>query len=1215
MKTIVEEGKVLDKFEYKMRSEEIKTLIAKGRYSDAVNVADYIDWRRVRNVAMLCTISDLYKINRRYEESKEILLIAYDRYPEGRAIVYSLCELSIKLGEFVQAVEYYKEFVRIAPRDTGRYILQYHLYEAQDVSLEERIAVLEEFKKHDYREKWAYELAYLYHRIGLTTECIEEVDEMFLWFGEGKYVTKALELKALHEPLSPEQEARYKRYKAKQEGTSEKRNLRRKKEDESNKEVRIKEKVEEERIQEPEEEKQPTKPFYGNDQNFHPEVETAALQAGMPSREELDLQYNVHQDIMNVHSSIGADVEQIMKSDKENENIYNDEQVSDTKNDVELQEVWVRTDAPENQAEERGGMIRPTRRVGMPAVDSSGHFDDMLRQETDGQISMVVPESNLDEGQITGQISISDIMEKIKKEQKKNQEKEISNLVSKRLKGVFTQYDENVKYDLQNQMERQINEEIKRERREKLDKISVPSKRSDKTLENPRKVLFNDENDDEEILNLDDEENFRNEEVQDEKDVIEEPKEKQNEKDTSKADYKELFVKEDEEKELSKSDLSVEKDLEELEEPEKDQSLTDKNKVIAKEIEKTKDSETDLEVEEIEKSLESIEKENVVEAKEELLKPSKEPHMHFKEKSPEIKSQKINAFIPDKDHPRQPLENREKSDSDDENASAIDDLYENEPLERSSQRHLGTRTIMPVSYDPRAERAGARQEALKAKAYEELRTKEKAKARLLAEQRAAMRAARDTIVEPDEEADDQGNVDFIEDLFEVAGDNELVKGITELVNQKIQEIKEDSVEESEEPVNDGEKESEVTDSKLDLEQAITSEDLTGNKEETQEAESTTEGPDKEESDEQKKDLDVSKEVDNEEEANEDIKKESLESDSEKSQEAEIDDQTDQKEQEDIVANESELDKDKEVCETESKEIPQEDVKEEETSQVPEETSVDTEISETENEQPSNQIEDPESQKMATRVRAMTPEEKELFGPYIHHRKSRKQIIEAIDRLNLAPGTNNAIVTGEEGTGTINLAKGLIKSVQANNPKFNGKVAKITAQSLNIKSVSSIIQKLRGGALIIQRAADMKKDTVESLIKALKNDKYGIIVVLEDNSKDMNRLLKRHNILYKCFNVRVDVEALDNETLVAYAKQYAMEKEYSIDNLGVLALHSRIESMQTIDHDVTIEDVEKLVNEAIKKVSKKTVGHFFDVVFNKRYDEEDMIVLTEKDFEE
>ena len=160
----------MDKFEYKMRSEEIKTLIAKGRYSDAVNVADYIDWRRVRNVAMLCTISDLYKINRRYEESKEILLIAYDRYPEGRAIVYSLCELSIKLGEFVQAVEYYKEFVRIAPRDTGRYILQYHLYEAQDVSLEERIAVLEEFKKHDYREKWAYELAYLCHRIGLTTE-------------------------------------------------------------------------------------------------------------------------------------------------------------------------------------------------------------------------------------------------------------------------------------------------------------------------------------------------------------------------------------------------------------------------------------------------------------------------------------------------------------------------------------------------------------------------------------------------------------------------------------------------------------------------------------------------------------------------------------------------------------------------------------------------------------------------------------------------------------------------------------------------------------------------------------------------------------------------------------------------------------------------------------------------------------------------------------
>lgn len=201
--------------EYKIRADEIKALIGEGRYAEAVRIADTIDWKRVKSVSMLCTISDLYKINRRFEESRDVLLMAYDKHPTGRPIVYSLCELAIKMGEFVQAVEYYKEFVRIAPRDTGRYILQYKLYEAQEVSLEERIAVLEEFKKHDYRERWAYELAYLYHRVGLTTECVEECDEMFLWFGEGRYVMKALELKALHEPLSPEQQDRYNRYKIK----------------------------------------------------------------------------------------------------------------------------------------------------------------------------------------------------------------------------------------------------------------------------------------------------------------------------------------------------------------------------------------------------------------------------------------------------------------------------------------------------------------------------------------------------------------------------------------------------------------------------------------------------------------------------------------------------------------------------------------------------------------------------------------------------------------------------------------------------------------------------------------------------------------------------------------------------------------------------------------------------------------------------------------
>lgn len=199
----------MDKAEYKIATEHIKKLIAQGEYAEASHIADTIDWRRVKSVMMLCTISDLYKINRRYEDAKELLYMAYERNPESRTILYSLCDLSIKLEEFVAAIEYYKSFVEVAPRDTGRYVLQYRLYQAQDVSLEERIEVLEQLKREEYVEKWAYELAYLYHRIGFATKCVEECDELILWFGKGRYVYKAMELKMLHEPLTPSQQRIY----------------------------------------------------------------------------------------------------------------------------------------------------------------------------------------------------------------------------------------------------------------------------------------------------------------------------------------------------------------------------------------------------------------------------------------------------------------------------------------------------------------------------------------------------------------------------------------------------------------------------------------------------------------------------------------------------------------------------------------------------------------------------------------------------------------------------------------------------------------------------------------------------------------------------------------------------------------------------------------------------------------------------------------------
>ena len=199
----------MDKYEYKIRSEEINRLIEKEKYEEAVAIADKIDWRRVKSATTLLKIAALYRANRRKEDCRAMLQLAYDRYPTNRSVVHSLCEISIEMDDVVAAIEYYKRFVKLAPRDNGVFTLRYRILAAQEASLEERIELLEELKKRDYQEEWAYELAYLYHRVGLATKCIEECDDLILWFGDGAYVIKAMELKMLHAPLTPVQQKKY----------------------------------------------------------------------------------------------------------------------------------------------------------------------------------------------------------------------------------------------------------------------------------------------------------------------------------------------------------------------------------------------------------------------------------------------------------------------------------------------------------------------------------------------------------------------------------------------------------------------------------------------------------------------------------------------------------------------------------------------------------------------------------------------------------------------------------------------------------------------------------------------------------------------------------------------------------------------------------------------------------------------------------------------
>ena len=248
-----------------------------------------------------------------------------------------------------------------------------------------------------------------------------------------------------------------------------------------------------------------------------------------------------------------------------------------------------------------------------------------------------------------------------------------------------------------------------------------------------------------------------------------------------------------------------------------------------------------------------------------------------------------------------------------------------------------------------------------------------------------------------------------------------------------------------------------------------------------------------------------------------------------------------------------------------------------------------------------------------KLRNLTREERELFSPYIQGRSSKIQLVKTIDNISMAAYTGNVVITGAEGLDTLGLARDLIRNVQLTDSNFSGKIAKISGESLNKRDVNAVLEGLDNGALIVQRAPSMNAKTVETLHKALQQEHMGIVVILEGTKKAMNAFLEKNAKLHACFTGRIDMEALSDAALVSFGKKYAREKEYAIDEFGGLALSKRIAERQTSDHAVTILEVKEIVDAAIESANRKTLGHFLDVLMAKRYDDEDMIIIKEKDF--
>lgn len=965
----------MDKNEYKIKADEIKALIAQGEYQQAAEIADGIDWRRVKSVMMLCTISDLYKINRRYEDSRDILLLAYDRHPGGRTIVYSLCELSIKLEDYVIAIEYYKEFVQIAPKDTGRYILQYKLYQAQDVSLEERIAVLEELKAKDYREKWAYELAYLYHRVGLATKCIEECDELILWFGEGKYVVKAMELKMLHQPLTSEQQGKY-------------------------------------------------------DSRFEPE----------PYAQDSEPYY------------------------QEPEPVYEEEQGQEYYPETSYEETEPEQPSAAEQAQEAAQPVdllrAPTIRI------PSDEIEIQVKTMDVGQYNTINLQKELAEG-------LREVLE---------EDGESHDAITRSIIAPMMEEDGEEQETETPATEERYGQEIEEEQTDTEVFFGatgeIGSAGAMDMSESSGEILTQ-----EEIYTQESSAEMEEEESVEEESAGEEPREE-----------------------------SVEEPAEETAEPETDREaaapLEDRTAAIV---------------------MEQLRMQNMG------VEPPREMAGVLSMES----DGQISLVVPESEKVEKQITGQMRIE---------DILAEWERMKRDNEEKRKEAIHQKV----------LRQTGPMFTAFEE-----SIRDGLL--EQLEQGVAPEEIAEEAESAAAYAGEEEIPSGEETLGEEENVGGEEPLSGEE--SLSEEEYVGEEEPLNEeeyvGEEESLSEEEYAGEEESLSEEEYVGEEEPLNEKEYA----DEEQFTSEEESVTEEDTVEELEEIEEDSYDESDEEDSAETEDAE-----------------------------------------EEEGSAEENSGKDSAV-----EEESGEPQSPQPSREKPRVRALTREEKELYGSFIQSKSSREKLIAAIDSISMASYTGNVVITGDEGMDTLTLAKNMIREVQMTDSNFSGRIAKISGSSLNQRDIVQTLDGLANGALIIQKASDMSLNTVDTLYKALQREQYGLIVIMEDTRKAMNKFLGVYTKLAECFNARMDMEALSNDSLVAFGKKYAKEREYSIDELGILALHTRIAEMQTSDHAVTIMDVKEILDEAIRHADRKSIGHFVDILLAKRYDEEDMIILRENDF--
>ena len=1037
----------MDKYEYRVKTEQMLDHLEKKEYQQAKEIADGIDWRRVKNASMLNTVSEIYEYNGEFKKGRDILFLAFDRAPGSRKIVYRLGTLALKIKDIREATDCYEEFVKLAPKDPNQYILKYKILRTQGASLTDQITALEEFKKAEYIEKWAYELAKLYDEAGMTAECLEECDDLILWFSEGKYVYLAMELKMKYKPLTPLQQEKY-----------------------DSRPGAVKKK--------PEPEKQPESTLEEvDDENEYNEgtEETVDVQEE-PVREpvtervdESEVQEIPPQEVPMQETVVQEEIPQEvpMQETVVQEEIPQEEIVEEAAEEV-VEEEPVYTE-PEEAVEEHGSTIKQ--------VVTGATLEEALAQGMAVANGITIEEEAMkereDEILANGQMMIDDILQKWEEKQKdheaaieKQKAKDEELLQKEREQARIRQEEE------RREVERKAAEA---EARRKAEEEEAARKAAEEEARRKAEEEARRKAEEEAARKAAEEEARRKaEEEAARKAAEEEARRKAEEEAARKAAEEEARRKAEEE--------AARKAAEEEAEPiSKTQRIPDDIVRLMEEM-GNEESEEELYEEDFEDGSET--EEDFIEGIEEELSGIDMSGSSFEE-----------ADFGDEDFEEADFEEEDFEDEDFEEADFEGEDFEDEDFE-----------------------------------------------------------------EADFEDEDFEEADFEEEDFE---------------DEDFEEEDEEEADFEEEDFEDEDFEDEDFEDE-DFEEA------------------DFEDEDFEEADFEEEDFeaDFADVEDEEEDFDDDF--------------ADVDDEETDFDDEDLeIEDDEEADEELEIEEPSEEEI-QARIKKSKGG-VPFDTGFVV----------TGRYDLSATSEIGLKA-GLTEEQKKLFSYFVPVRGMSEQIVEVLDNDRRAQRegtskTGNLLVIGRKGSGKTVLAVDIVKAIQKQRSLKQGKVAIVTGESLNKKELTNIIQKLRGGAIIIEHAGKLNARTVKELNYLMEKKTGELLFVLEDQRKPLERLMTANPEFKKKFSSKLELPVFINDELVTFGQTYAKENGYKLDEMGILALYSRIDVMQREDHAVSVAEVKEIMDEAISHSQKANVKHLARRVFGKGTDDSDRIILKEEDF--